>query len=687
MLEQVVHRQRNVHAGFTEEQHLRAAAEWLERAQEATGDNGVSGRFFLKTGWSSSDPERSGYVIPTFIALADALGEDRFRERASRCVDFLASVQLESGAFPGGEVHENRTRPSVFETAQILHGLVQFHVATGDSRARKMATRAADWLVAQQDEDGAFRKHAYNELPVTYSAHASCWIAEAGEALREPRWLQSASAHLEWVLAQRDPETGWFNRISFDARDAGEDVAFTHTIAYTLWGVLHSSVIFGREDGIGMVRQAARAVARRLELSRRLPALLDRAWRSRASSTCLTGNAQMALIWLRLHAMQPDFQLMNAALKALDDAKAAQPMTHWHPGIRGGIPGSDPLWGDYLPFALPNWSAKYFIDALLAKRKALAAVPQRPREKWDIPSDLPQRLPPNTLASGRPMRTVLYTRDGSHKVPRMMAAWAAWEFRPAAVVIETPPAPGFVQRVRKRLRSDGLAPLVRRLLQGPTIFAAASHSGDNEVQHDIARFCAARRIPVVHVGKLDDPAAITAVRNLRPDLAVVAGAGILRAPLLAVPRLGTLNAHMGILPRFRGINVTAWARFLGSVVGCTVHVVDSGIDTGDILCVRRSEGAGARTIAELREYVDRDQTALLGEVIRWIQNAGTLPPTRTQRLDEGTQFFSMHQDLRAVLDGELAATIEPPVDFMATIPMRAEFPAAPIATLSSSRAR
>jgi hypothetical protein len=58
-------------------------------------------------------------------------------------------------------------------------------------------------------------------------------------------------------------------------------------------------------------------------------------------------------------------------LRAIELVKRAQPLMHPHSGIRGGIPGSDPIWGDYLTMALPNWAAKYFIDALLRK-EALA---------------------------------------------------------------------------------------------------------------------------------------------------------------------------------------------------------------------------------------------------------------------------------------------------------------------------
>ncbi len=51
-------------------EHVAAAARWLAVAQEASGDGGVAGRYRLGTGWTSSYPETTGYLIPTFLALA-----------------------------------------------------------------------------------------------------------------------------------------------------------------------------------------------------------------------------------------------------------------------------------------------------------------------------------------------------------------------------------------------------------------------------------------------------------------------------------------------------------------------------------------------------------------------------------------------------------------------------------------
>ena len=59
---------------------------------------------------------------------------------------------------------------------------------------------------------------------------------------------------------------------------------------------------------------------------------------------------------------------------------------------------------------------------------------------------------------------------------------------------------------------------------------------------------------------------------------------ILRAPLYSLPRLGTINCHAGKLPFYRGRNVLNWALINDEKeFGITVHYVDDGVDTGDII--------------------------------------------------------------------------------------------------------
>jgi methionyl-tRNA formyltransferase len=75
------------------------------------------------------------------------------------------------------------------------------------------------------------------------------------------------------------------------------------------------------------------------------------------------------------------------------------------------------------------------------------------------------------------------------------------------------------------------------------------------------------------------------LRAFEPDLAICNGFGWLLGPdALAVPRLGILNGHPSLLPRYRGPNPFGWTLRNGDPeVGFTFHLMDAGFDTGPVL--------------------------------------------------------------------------------------------------------
>lgn len=648
-------RSRNIHAGYSDDDHLHAVAEWLERAQDAQPDGGISGRFSLRTGWSSSYPETTGYIVPTFLALAQEHGLSRFGDRAERAVRFLLEIQLENGAFPGMEIAENRTDPSVFNSAQIICGLRAWHAATGDEPALIAACRAADWIVEMQDGDGAWRRHLYGETPYTYMAHAACWVTELGEYLQEARYLEAGRRHLQWVLQHYDAQTQWFDLCGFSPDDHRARQSVTHTLAYTLWGTLLMSQILGDSQGLEAVRGVARRVARRLELSRRLPGMLDSKWRGRSDWSCLTGNSQMALVWLRLHCLQPELPLVSAALKAIDLVKRAQPMASSNPGIRGGIPGSDPVSGGYIYMALPNWAAKFHVDSLLAKRQTLANLAV-PRVQVSNATDIHLHDSKSVKLSRpkRDVRVVLLASATSPKVRAFHTQWRSWGFRPAAVVVERPRRERIFDQIQRVIEEGGASGLLTRAATRLRWPGSSDGGTERWLGDDVLQYCRVEGIRVVEVTSFTDSGSLAQIRTLGPDLFVHAGAGILREELLGLPRLGTLNAHMGLLPTYRGMNTAEWARLEGRSVGCSVHLVDAGIDTGAVLARRAVDTSSTSSVSSLRRCVDQAQIALLGDVVRYVCNTGILPPQWGQAPEQGRQYFTIHEALREKLDRALS---------------------------------
>lgn len=86
------------------------------------------------------------------------------------------------------------------------------------------------------------------------------------------------------------------------------------------------------------------------------------------------------------------------------------------------------------------------------------------------------------------------------------------------------------------------------------------------------------------------PESLERMRRFAPDLAVSVRYGrVLRDPFLAIPRLGVLNLHSGLLPQYRGILATLRALLAGdTTIGPTLHwITDGTIDTGSIVGTAR----------------------------------------------------------------------------------------------------
>ena len=163
-----------------------------------------------------------------------------------------------------------------------------------------------------------------------------------------------------------------------------------------------------------------------------------------------------------------------------------------------------------------------------------------------------------------------------------------------------------------------------------------------------------------HWPDLHHPDALARIRALRPDLALVFGCYRLRPELFAIPRLGSINLHLGKAPEFRGSSPGFYEMLAGvPEVGITVHRIDAGLDSGPILLQRcvpldlAPEGdpvtylqqlqrsvlvpEGARMMAEVVDRLAR------GQVVERRQTAGG----RARR--QAT--WALKQELRRVVAG------------------------------------
>jgi hypothetical protein len=354
-------------------EHLRAAIDWLCLAQDVRNDKpdsgGVSAGWSFEDGWLPSYPETSGYIVETFIAAARALDRPDLIDRAQRIIDWELSIQCTDGAFPG-HFGEPGSEPVVFNTGQIMHGMLAAYLQLGRPECLGAAVQAGHWLARIQDRDGSWRAFEHNAVPHTYNTRATWALLATALIAGEPVLKTAAIRNLEWALAQQR-ESGWFANNAFVA---GKE-PFTHTIAYAIRGFLESGVLLASSRYVDAALKAARAVADAQRADGWLAGTYDVGWAPRASYCCLTGVAQMSVNWTRCAQAAGAAELRGNARKALSLLKRCQRLHDDDEVAHGSLAGSMPIWGAYSRFEFPNWAAKFFADALMMDLEDIAVPP------------------------------------------------------------------------------------------------------------------------------------------------------------------------------------------------------------------------------------------------------------------------------------------------------------------------
>jgi len=120
-------------------------------------------------------------------------------------------------------------------------------------------------------------------------------------------------------------------------------------------------------------------------------------------------------------------------------------------------------------------------------------------------------------------------------------------------------------------------------------------------------------LPVSQPVKARAPEFVEQLRELTPDLIVVAAYGqILPQGILDIPKLGSLNVHTSLLPKYRGAAPIQWAILNGELeTGVTIMKMDAGLDTGEIVAEMRTPIADTDTGQTLHDRLAKMGADLL----------------------------------------------------------------------------
>jgi methionyl-tRNA formyltransferase len=162
---------------------------------------------------------------------------------------------------------------------------------------------------------------------------------------------------------------------------------------------------------------------------------------------------------------------------------------------------------------------------------------------------------------------------------------------------------------------------------------------------------------VVQVTDFNDPAAVSAIRHLGADLLVYAGGrDLLRDGVLEASRLGCLGGHYGPLPEIRGMGTVEWSVMNDRPIVVAIQRLSRGVDTGDVVLQAPVALRPDDTFTTIRERCYFWTKVMLAISTRALLNESITP--RTQRVEDGAQYYRLHPDLAALAARRLSARLQ-----------------------------
>ena len=197
-------------------------------------------------------------------------------------------------------------------------------------------------------------------------------------------------------------------------------------------------------------------------------------------------------------------------------------------------------------------------------------------------------LPPSGRASS-PTRVVVLCCDGLYQ--RWLVQRASQVFDLVGVVLQHPPASARQGRLTRLKRYRDPRALLRQI-QARRALPPYERQGralqDRLFRPQGIEPAIPPSVPLLHTDAINGPDTVAFLKRLAPDLVLVNGTQLLREPVLALRPLlghGIVNLHTGLSPYSRGANCNLYMILEGhpELVGVTVHHIDPGIDSGDII--------------------------------------------------------------------------------------------------------
>jgi len=132
---------------------------------------------------------------------------------------------------------------------------------------------------------------------------------------------------------------------------------------------------------------------------------------------------------------------------------------------------------------------------------------------------------------------------------------------------------------------------------------------------------------------------------------------ILNEMFIGTSKHGVVSSHGGVLPEYRGVDCLRWAILNRERnVGMSVQLLDAGVDTGDIVSVKRMLLSKIKScsVADINKKIFyQEKLYAYIEPVKQLLKKGKIDAVR-QDMSTGKQYFSMHRELSSIVDDVLA---------------------------------
>ncbi len=176
---------------------------------------------------------------------------------------------------------------------------------------------------------------------------------------------------------------------------------------------------------------------------------------------------------------------------------------------------------------------------------------------------------------------------GSGKSTRYLFNGLNPEFKIGKVIIEKPISRRVL--IKRRIRRIGLTKVIGQvafMIIVPSILRFFSKDRISELEEMYS--LSTKEISkdkLTCVSSVNDDDCLKKIKNYNPDLILVNGTRILNSRIIESVKVPFINIHVGITPTYRGVHGGYWALANNDIENCgvTIHFIDKGIDTGEII--------------------------------------------------------------------------------------------------------